>query len=146
MFQLYVLPAAVSVLVVLHLHRRELRPSVLNGARLAALVTLYCGAAVDVFVHPSLAMFALALALSVASVVIGVALRIRAFLYAGVAFLVLNVGFQLVQLYPEQRLGRAIVLIVLGITITGAMIGFNVKREAILQRIRIMRADLDSWE
>ncbi len=146
MFQLYVLPAAVSVLVVLHLHRRELRPSVLNGARLAALVTLYCGAAVDVFVHPGLAMFALALGLSGASVVIGIALRIRAFLYAGVAFLVLNVGFQLVQLYPEQRLGRAILLIVLGITITGAMIGFNIKREAILQRIRIMRADLDSWE
>jgi hypothetical protein len=146
MFQLYVMPAAISVLVLVHLHRRELKPSVLNGARLASLVTLYCGAALDVFAHPSLAMFALALALSLASVVVGIALRIRAFMYAGVAFLVLNVGYQLVQLYPEQRLGRAVLLIALGIAITGGMIGFNIKREAIMRRIQIFRADLDTWE
>jgi hypothetical protein len=34
----------------------------------------------------------------------------------------------------------------LGATITGSMVLFNLKREAILQRIRIMRADLAEWE
>ncbi|MEZ5601158.1 MAG: hypothetical protein R3F36_09340 [Candidatus Competibacteraceae bacterium] len=36
-------------------------------------------------------MFVLALALALTGIVAGIALRIRAFLYAGVAFLVLNV-------------------------------------------------------
>jgi hypothetical protein len=46
----------------------------------------------------------------------------------------------------EPKLGRALVLMVLGTAITAAMIGFNAKREAILQRIRIMRADLATWD
>ena len=83
--------------------------------------------------------------LGLTSIVIGIALRIRAFMYAGVAFLILNVGAQLVQLYPEHRLGRAVMLIVLGIAITATMIGFNVKREAVLARVRIFRSDLETW-
>ena len=67
-------------------------------------------------------------------------------LYAGMAFLVLNVLGQLVKLYPEQRLGRALVLIALGTVIIGLMIWFNIKREAVLQRLRIFRADLSRWE
>ena len=51
LWQFYLIPAAASVLVLLHLHRRELRPKVLNGARLAALSTLYAGAGLDVFLR-----------------------------------------------------------------------------------------------
>jgi len=146
LFQLYIMPAAVSVLALLQMHRREIRPAVLNGTRLAALSTLYAGAALDVFVSGDFGLFVLALGLSLLGIVLGIALRIRAFLYAGVAFLIVNVIGQLLQFYPEQRLGRAIVLMGLGIAITGGMIGFNMKREAILRRVRIMRADLQQWE
>jgi hypothetical protein len=136
----------VSVLALLHLHRRELRPSVLNGGRLAALSVLYAGAGLDVFLRPELWVFVLALGLALAGVILGIALRIRAFLYAGVAFLVLNVSGQLLRFYPEQGISRALILLGLGATITGSMVLFNLKREAILQRIRIMRADLAEWE
>ncbi|HRZ08175.1 MAG TPA: hypothetical protein P5102_18945, partial [Candidatus Competibacteraceae bacterium] len=146
LWQFYLIPGAVSVLALLHLHRRELRPSVLNGARLAALSVLYAGAGLDVFLKPELWVFVLALGLALAGVILGIALRIRAFLYAGVAFLILNVGGQLLQFYPEQGMARALILIGLGATITGGMVLFNLKREAILQRIRIMRADLAEWE
>lgn len=146
LWQFYLIPGAVSVLALLHLHRRELRPSVLNGARLAALSVLYAGAGLDVFLQPQLWVFVLALGLALAGVILGIALRIRAFLYAGVAFLILNVGGQLLQFYPEQGMARALILIGLGATITGGMVLFNLKREAILQRIRIMRADLAEWE
>ena len=146
LWQFYLIPGAVSVLALLHLHRRELRPSVLNGARLAALSVLYAGAGLDVFLQPELGVFVLALGLALAGVILGIALRIRAFLYAGVAFLILNVGGQLLQFYPEQGMARALILIGLGATITGGMVLFNLKREAILQRIRIMRADLVQWE
>ena len=44
-----------------------------------------------------------------AGIVIGIPFRIRAFLYAGVPFLVLNVRAQLIEFYPEQRwVGRVV--------------------------------------
>ncbi len=146
LFQLYAIPAAVTVLVLLHLHRRELRPGVLNGARLGALSILYASVGLDVFLRPELSLFALALGLSIVSIVLGIALRIRIFLYTGVAFMMLNVLGQLFQFYPEQRLGRALLLISLGVVITLGMVGFSIKREAILQRVRVFRADLEQWE
>lgn len=144
--QVYIVPAALSVLFLAHLHRNELNPAVLSGVRLSALSALYAAAALDVFLQESLWVLALALALSLAGIVLGIVAHVRAFLYAGTAFLVINVLGQLIQLYPEQRLGRALVLMGLGAAVTGAMIWFNLKREAILQRIRIIRADLASWE
>ncbi|MDS4042237.1 MAG: hypothetical protein RKP20_13775, partial [Candidatus Competibacter sp.] len=146
LWQFYVVPAAVSVLALLHLHRRELRPKVLNGGRLAALSALYAGAGLDVFLRPELSVFVLALVLALTGVILGIALRIRAFLYAGVAFLVLNVIGQLVRFYPEQGMSRALILIGLGAAITAGMVVFNLQREAILRRIRIARADLAAWE
>ncbi|MCC9000779.1 MAG: hypothetical protein LM522_15035, partial [Candidatus Contendobacter sp.] len=146
LWQFMIVPAAVSVLALLHLHRRELRPKVLNGARLAALSALYAGAGLDVFLRPELGVFVLALGLAFGGIVVGIALRIRAFLYAGVAFLVLNVMGQLFRFYPEQNLSRALILLGLGTVITLGMVIFNLKREAILQRIRLVRADLAAWE
>ena len=146
LWQFYIVPAAVSVLVVLHLHRRELRPQVLGGARLAALSALYAGAGLDLFLRPEFGVFALALALALVGAILGIALRIRAFLYAGVAFLVLNVGGQLVRFYPGQGLSRALILIAIGAVITAGMVLFNLQRETILRRIRIAQADLAEWE
>ena len=146
LWQLYIVPAAVSVLALLHLHRRELRPKVLSGARLAALSAMYAGAGLDVFLRPELWIFVLALALALTGIILGIALRVRAFLYAGVAFLVLNVAGQLARFYPEQAMSRALILIGLGTVITVGMVVFNLKREAIMQRIRIVRADLAAWE
>ncbi len=146
LFQAYIIPAALTVLLLLHLHRQELKPIVLNGARLTALSTFYAAATLDVFLQESLWVFALALALSFVGIVLGIVSRIRAFLYAGMAFLVINVLGQLFLLYPEQRLGRALVLMVLGAAVTAAMIGFNLKREVIMQRIRVIRSDLATWD
>jgi len=146
LWQFYMIPAAVSVLVLAHLHRHELRPKVLNGVRLAALSALYAGVGLDVFLRPELWIFVLALALAMSGVMLGIALRIRAFLYGGVTFLVLNVMGQLLRFYPEQGFSRALILIGLGAAITAGMVLFNLKREAIMQRIRIMRADLAEWE
>ena len=146
LWQFYIIPAAISVLALVHLHRRELRPKVLNGARLAALSALYAGVGLDVFLRPELWVFVLALGLALTGVIAGVGLRIRAFLYVGVAFLVLNVLGQLLRFYPDQGFSRALILISLGAVITAGMVFFNLKREAILQRVRIMRADLAEWE
>jgi hypothetical protein len=143
--QLYTIPAMLSVLWLLHVHRHELRPPVLHSCRLAASSLLYVSATLDVFLRAEVTIFLAALGVSLVGIIIGIALRTRAFLYAGTSFLVLNIVGQLILLFPEQRLTRAIVLLALGTLITGSMIWFNIQREAILQRLRIFRADLAMW-
>jgi hypothetical protein len=143
--QLYTIPAVLSVLWLLHVHRHELRPPVLHSCRLAASSLLYVSATLDVFLRAEVTIFLAALGVSLVGIIIGIALRTRAFLYTGTSFLVLNIVGQLIVLFPEQRLTRAIVLLALGTLITGSMIWFNIQREAILQRIRIFRADLAMW-
>lgn len=146
LIQLYVIPAASSVLLMLQLHRKELRRSVLNGARLTAVCALYAAAGIDVFLRPELWVFVLALGLGLAGIICGILFRIRAFLYGGSVFLVFNVIGQFVRFYPEQALSKGIVLIVLGAVIMVLMIWFSIQREEILKRIRIFRSDLEAWE
>ncbi len=144
--QLYTMPVAITVLLMLQLHRQELKPRVLNAIRLVALSALYASATLDVFMRPDLSIFILALGLSLGGILLGIALRIRAFLYIGTLFLIFNVLGQLIEFYPEDRLGKAIILTVLGSLIAGGMIWFDIQREALMQRILIMRADLARWE
>jgi hypothetical protein len=143
--QVYTIPVAASVLWLLHLHHHELHPKVLHSSRLAAICTLYVSATLDVFLRPELTVFVAVLVLSLAGILIGIALRTRAFLYAGITFFVLNIVGQVILLFPEQRLGKAIVLLVLASVIASVRIWFDAQREAILQRIRIFRADLARW-
>lgn len=146
LLQLYIIPISISVLLMLQLHHLELKPKVLNAIRMTALSALYAGATLDVFIRPELSIFLLAIDLSLAGIILGIALRVKAFLYLGTIFLVLNVLGQLLDFYPEDRLSKAIILMVLGGLITGSMIWFNIQREALMQRIRIIRADLAQWE
>ncbi len=145
MLQMYTVPAAISVLWLLHAHRFELRPAVLHRCRLAASSVLYVSATLDVFLRADVTLFLVALGLSLLGIVMGIALRTRAFLYAGVSFFVLNVAGQFLVLFPEQRLTRAIVLLVLGTLITGGMIWFNIQRESLLRRLRLVQTDLTTW-
>ena len=145
LLQVYTVPAALSLLVMLQLHQLELKPSVLNAIRLVALSTLYASASLDVFLQEALSIFILALSLSLAGVILGIALRIRVFLYISTVFLVLNVVGQLIQFYPEGRLGKAIILMILGGLITAGMIWFSIQREAFQQRIHMVRTNLATW-
>ncbi len=144
--QLYVIPAALTMLWLLHFHRRDVRSSVLHSARLVTMCLLYASVTSDVFLRASATVFMAALGLSLAGIIAGITFRTRAFLYAGVVFLVINVAGQLILLFPEQRLGKAVVLLILGTSITGAMIWFNAQRESILKRAHVFRSDLAQWE
>lgn len=146
LFQLYTVPAAITVLAMLQLHALELKPSVRHATRLGALSVLYASAALDLFLEPGMGVFALALALSLGGVVLGLALQIRAFLYSGTVFLILVVAGQLFMNYPEGNLAKGALLMAGGAGITGAMIWMNIKREALLQRLQALRAELAEWE
>lgn len=146
LLQIYILPAALSVLLMLQLHWLELKPSVAHAVRLTALSAIYLSATLDVFLSPDFSLFLLALGLSLGGVLLGIALRIKAFLYAGTVFLVFNVIGQLVQYYPEATLSKAIVLMLLGGFITGGMIAFQLQKDAILRWIGQVRDDLQGWK
>ncbi|MCX7066756.1 MAG: hypothetical protein NTW85_03520 [Methylococcales bacterium] len=151
LFQVYVIPAALSVLMLLHLHSRELKPSVLMGSRLAAISSIYACATADVFLRDqqNIIVFILAMGLSIAGILLGIALRTRAFLYAGVSFLLLNVIGQALLFYSKQGLeplNIAIVLMVMGTAILGFMYWFEDKKVAILQRINVIQAEMQTWE
>ncbi len=146
LLQVYLLPAALSVLLMLHLHWLELKPSVAHAVRLTALSAIYASATLDVFLRPDFSLFLLALGLSFGGILLGIALRIKAFLYAGTVFLVLNVAGQLVQYYPEATLSKAIVLMLLGGIITGGMIAFQLQKDAIMRWINQLHSDLQTWE
>ncbi|MGH8564615.1 MAG: hypothetical protein ACREXW_11230 [Gammaproteobacteria bacterium] len=146
LIQVYLIPASLSVLILLHLHRREIKPSVAHSTRLGAVTLLYASATADVFLAPGLGAFALALGLSLVGAAFGIALRIRALLYAGVTFLIVNVLGQLVRFYPDGRLAKAVMLMALGAAITAAMVWFNLKRETVLRQVRVFRADLAGWD
>ncbi|WP_177428346.1 hypothetical protein, partial [Candidatus Venteria ishoeyi] len=58
----------------------------------------------------------------------------------------LNVCGQLLQHYPEETLGKAIILMAAGGLIIGSMIGFSLQREWVLEKISRMQANLRQWE
>jgi len=106
---------------------------------------LYVGTTSDVFFSQGVEIFLLALALSLAGIFLGIVLRVRAFLYTGIASFVCNIGWQLIMLFPDQRLSQAVILLTLAVFLAGAMTWFNAQRENILRRVRIFRTDLETW-
>ncbi|KAA5542093.1 hypothetical protein FYK55_14890 [Roseiconus nitratireducens] len=148
LYQLYVIPAAITVLIFAHLHRRDLNPNVLSAIRLGATSLILAVSTFEVFVsrESSLLEFVVVLSLSLAGVVAGIALRIKPFVYTGLAFLILNVVGQLgLQFHRETGVTRAVILIAVGLLVLVAMIFFNVHRERILRQYRGFLMD-DQWK
>jgi hypothetical protein len=91
--QLWLIPVALSVLVAGHVNRDRLSKDQLTMIRYATLMTIYVSSTSEIFINgvsesPWLIM--ILLVLSVTGVLAGLALRIRAFLFLGTAFLLLS--------------------------------------------------------
>jgi hypothetical protein len=146
--QLYVIPAAITVLIFAQLHRHDLKPRALNGIRAAAAGTILAVSTFEVFFarDAGLFQFVAVLLFSLAGTAAGIALRIRPFLTIGVAFLVINVLAQLgLQFQHETGVIRAVILITVGLVVIAMMIFFNIHRERILSRYRGFLAD-EKWD
>jgi hypothetical protein len=92
--QLWVIPAAVSVLIAAQLNRDRLSPSQLRFVRYCCLMLAYVSSTADIFLngvhdHPWLPL--VLAALSVAGVMTGILFRLRSFLFLGTAFLTLAI-------------------------------------------------------
>ena len=150
LLELYVIPAALTVLLFANLHRGELNRQALTGIRLAASASILAVSTFEAFssqkLSESVFHFTVVLLLSLLGTAAGVALRVRAFVYIGVAFLVINVLGQLgLQIHRQGGIVRAVILIAVGFVVLGGMIFFNIKREQILRRYRRFMTDT-RWE
>jgi hypothetical protein len=92
--QLWLIPACFCALAGAHLNRDRLTPDRLRTIRYACLVLIYVSSTADVFLNgvdraPWLPL--VLAALSVGGALLGVLLRIRAFLFLGMSFLLLSV-------------------------------------------------------
>ena len=96
--QLWLIPAAVSVLIAAHLNRRDFSESQMTGIRYLALVTIYVSSTADIFINgvAQSPWLPLVLAgLSLAGVFGGMIFRIRAFLLLGSIFLLLAIAMMI---------------------------------------------------
>ncbi|QDU20062.1 hypothetical protein [Urbifossiella limnaea] len=92
--QVWVVPLALIVLVAEHVNRRELKRELATGLRYAGVGLLYVSSAADMFiagVGQSLWLPVVLAVFCVAGILGGILLRVRAFLFLGAAFLLLDV-------------------------------------------------------
>jgi len=123
--QLWLIPAAMSVLVAAYLNREDFSEEQMIGIRYLTLVTIYASSTADIFINgvarsPWLPM--ILAALSLAGVFTGIMLRIRALLLLGSVFLLLAVTTMIY--YASFNFGWTWLWYVAGI-VTGAMIIFT---------------------
>jgi hypothetical protein len=92
--QLWLIPAALSVLAAARVNRDNLTQEQMAGIRYASLMTIYISSTADIFINgvynsPWLSL--ILAVISVAGVITGLMLRVRAFLFMGTGFLLLAV-------------------------------------------------------
>lgn len=145
--QLWLIPAACSVLVAAYLNREDFSEEQMVGIRYLALVTIYASSTADIFINgvansPWLPMILAALA--VTGVLCGIMFRIRAFLVLGSVFLLLAITTMIY--YASENLGWTWLWYVAGI-VTGMMIiatfaVFEKKRDEMLRVVE----GLKEWQ
>src|SRR5262249_5933529 len=92
--QLWLIPVALSVLVAAWINRNQLDSEKMTAIRYLCLMTIYVSSTADIFINgiaesPWLPI--VLAALSVAGVLTGLIMRVRAFLFLGTAFLLLSI-------------------------------------------------------
>jgi hypothetical protein len=92
---MWLIPAAVSVLVAAHLNRKEFTPAQMTSIRYVCLAIIYVSSTADIFLNgvarsPWLPL--VLAALSIAGVFAGIIFRIQAFLLLGSTFLLLSIA------------------------------------------------------
>jgi hypothetical protein len=142
--QLWLIPAACSVLIAAWLNRKDFSEEQMTGIRYLALVTIYASSTADIFINgvarsPWLPL--ILAALSLGGVFGGIVLRIRAFLLLGAIFLLLAITTMIY--YASVNFGWTWLWYVAGI-VTGAMIIFTFalfekKRDEMLRVVEGLR-------
>jgi hypothetical protein len=145
--QLWLIPPALSVLVAAYLNRDRLDDDQITTIRYLSAITIYVSSTADIFLNgvaqaPWLP-FVLA-GISLAGVVLGIMLQVRAFLFLGTAFLVLSLFTMIwhAAVDLEQTWLWAVSGIVTGVLIIAVFAAFEKKRDDVL----VLVERLKDWD
>ena len=145
--QLWLAPVAISVLIAAYLNRERLSPAQMTNLRYITLSVLYVSSTAEIFVRgvalspwqPLVLML-----LSAAGVLLGIMLRVRAFLYLGSSFLMISILTMV--WHASANFGWTwlwyVTGIVLGLTIILLFAMFEKKRSEFLSLVE----GLKTWE
>ncbi len=145
--QLWLIPPALCVLAASYLHRRQLTAGQLAAVRYATSIVVYVSSTADIFINGvgQAPWLPLVLAgLSILGILVGIWLRVRAFLLLGTAFLLVSLltiiwyaAVDLQQTWLWWAMG-----IVTGILIIALFAVFEKKRDDVLKLVE----DLKRWQ
>ena len=145
--QFWLIPPALCVLAAAHLQRRVIPPAQLTTVRYAAGSVVYLAATADVFLRGVAQAPLLPLVLgawSLAGVLAGIMLRVRAFLYLGTTFLIVALATVIKYAAIDRNQGWvwAATGIVVGVLMMAAFALFERRRDDVLRVV----AELRRWE
>jgi hypothetical protein len=114
--------------------------------RMAGALAIYLTSMVQVLSFRGITDVLLLAGLALAGIIAGIALQIRSFLFLGLGFLVADIAINLFRIGVQDRVIGMIFLFLTGILLLGSAVFFNLKREAILARIRNWQSQISSWD
>jgi hypothetical protein len=142
--QMWLVPGAIIILASEHLNRDRLKPHQSLALRYLALITIYVSSTADMFIAGlgrSWQMPLLLAILSVAGILAGMVLRVRAFLFVGTAFLLLVVTTMIWHAGVDQR--QTWILWSAGIVLGAAILAlfglFEKRRNDVLRLVEELR-------
>ncbi|WP_224361323.1 hypothetical protein [Hyalangium versicolor] len=144
--QYYVIPAGLSLLVLLRAFKDSLAPEIASRLRTCAVTIIYVAGAWRPLMFSDSGGMVLCVLVCLLGVAAGIALRIRSYVYLGSAFLVTCIVANLVRFgMRDHRIGAAF-LTLLGLLVVGFMVLLSAHRERLLQRYARVRSLLSTWE
>lgn len=142
--ELYLVPVGLSVLAFVELMKKELPAASHDPLRYIAALTILCSPLFEVLGGSWAHMFALML-LSVLVIFAAIGLRIRSLVYAGSAFLLADLVAMVIRSTIHNVNLLWICGVVLGIGVIALAAFFENHRDKLLSRIRIVSAELATW-
>ncbi|MHB8875527.1 MAG: hypothetical protein ACYC8T_17725, partial [Myxococcaceae bacterium] len=144
--QYFVIPAGISLLVLVRVFRAELSPTTQARLRAASICAIYAAAAWKPLTFDAPWAMLLCTVACLVGVAVGVALRIRSYVWLGTLFMVTTIIANLVRYgVRDARLG-AVFLAALGLLVVGFMVMLSARREELLRRYQRLRQLLEQWD
>jgi hypothetical protein len=144
--QYFVIPAGLSLLVLLRVFRGSLGQDTVARLRAVAVTIIYVAGAWKALLFSDGGSMMLCVLVCLVGAAAGIALRIRSYVYLGTAFLVTCVAANLARFgMRDHRVGAAF-LTLLGLMVVGFMVLLSAHRERLLLRYARVRSLLATWE
>jgi hypothetical protein len=145
--QFWLIPPALSALAAAQINRHRLAPEMLAAVRYGATIVIYLSSTSEMFIRgfgDSLAPPMILLALSVAGFFVGIALRVRAFLFLGMTFTLLALTSMVA--HAAQSVNDVWPWWVFGIFLSVAMLVLFGLIEKKREEVTALIARLRKWE